>query len=107
MVRRTPFVTALAALTQRIQDTSAYSGNTTADDLGDAPSYPAIALMRAHGKKLSAVTAAATFAVTVSGPDNNGSPNVLRALVLSAAVGGCVAYLQEITEVVASTLLPE
>jgi hypothetical protein len=108
MVRRASllgFGAMLAASTSDAVD-EAPPFNAT-QELGGVPTYPAIALMRSHGKKLSIGSAIATFAVTVTGDENRRQGRILRALLVSTAVGAGVAYLQEMTEVVASTLLPE
>jgi hypothetical protein len=67
-----------------------------------------INLMRNHGRQVALASALATFVVTLrgTGPGSRSS-QLITSTALSVAVGGTVAYLHELTQVLASTLLPE
>lgn len=77
-------------------------------ELGSVPTYPMINLMRNHGREVAVASALATFALTLRGSNHGSrSSQLITSTALSVAVGGTVAYMHELTQVLASTLLPE
>ncbi|MHB8587956.1 MAG: hypothetical protein ACYDA0_03770 [Candidatus Dormibacteraceae bacterium] len=70
-------------------------------------SYPLIQYMRRNGKSIAVGSAIATFVLVTSIGGGSAGGRLLRAGALAAAVGGGLAYLQELTAVIAETLLPQ
>lgn len=68
--------------------------------------YPFLTAMRENGYEIAAAAAALTFlALLANGGARPGS--VVRAVGASAVVGASLAYVHEMTVIVAETLLPE
>ncbi|HVC78174.1 MAG TPA: hypothetical protein VND96_16810 [Candidatus Micrarchaeaceae archaeon] len=69
--------------------------------------YPLIQYIRRNGKTIAVGSAIATFVMVTSNGNGSSRRRLLRAGALAAAVGGGLAYLQELTAVIAETLLPQ
>jgi hypothetical protein len=78
-----------------------------ADALGGAPRYPLIEVMRSHGRRVAVGAAVATFAVVAADRGLRPARRTFAASAAAAAVGVALAYVHEMTVVVAETLLPE
>jgi hypothetical protein len=63
--------------------------------------------MRAHGRRIAAGAAAATFAVIATSGEGQRVRRLVLASVASGAVAVALAYVHEMTVVIAETLLPE
>ncbi|MHB8672993.1 MAG: hypothetical protein ACYDAK_04860 [Candidatus Limnocylindrales bacterium] len=75
--------------------------------LEQAERFPLIQLERRHGRTIAFVASGATFVSFIGPRHRRGLGDLVRALALSGAVGVSLAYMHELTVVIAETLLPE
>jgi hypothetical protein len=80
---------------------------TLIDGLPRPPRYPLIEAMRAHGPRIAVGAAVTTFALIVAGGRQGRAERLVLASIASVSVGVSLAYVHEMTVVIAETLLPE
>ena len=78
-----------------------------AAELGGAPTYPVMELLRRHGRATAVAAAGAAFVLAIGGSRERGPASVVRGLAWAAVAGVAVKNLSELNQIVAETLLPQ